>query len=51
MLRALKNRDRYLSVLLISPSILALLIFVYGFIAWSVRVSLSKWKGLNPDFT
>jgi glucose/mannose transport system permease protein len=27
------------------------LIFVYGFIAWSVRVSLSKWKGLNPDYT
>ena len=51
MLRALKNRDRYLSVLLISPSIVAVLIFIYGFIAWSVRVSLSKWKGLNPDFT
>jgi glucose/mannose transport system permease protein len=27
------------------------LIFVYGFIAWSVRVSLSKWKGLNADYT
>jgi glucose/mannose transport system permease protein len=36
---------------LISPSILAVLIFVYGFIAWSVRVSLSKWKGLNADYT
>lgn len=51
MLKALKARDRYLSVLLVSPSILAVLIFIYGFIAWSVRVSLSKWKGLNPDFT
>lgn len=47
----LKDKDRYLSILLISPSILAVLIFVYGFIAWSVRVSLSKWKGLNPDYT
>jgi glucose/mannose transport system permease protein len=24
---------------------------VYGFIGWSVRVSLSQWKGLLPDFT
>lgn len=46
-----RNKDRYLSILLISPSILAVLIFIYGFIAWSIRVSLSKWKGLNPDFT
>src|ERR1044071_8925199 len=29
----------------------AVAIFVYGFIAWSVRVSFSKWKGLNPDYT
>jgi glucose/mannose transport system permease protein len=28
-----------------------MLIFIYGFIAWSVRVSLSKWKGLNADYT
>lgn len=47
----LRDKDRYLSILLISPSILAVLIFIYGFIAWSMRVSLSKWKGLNADFT
>jgi len=46
-----KNKDRYLSVILISPSILAVLIFIYGFIGWSVRVSLSNWKGLNADYT
>jgi glucose/mannose transport system permease protein len=46
-----KDKDRFLSFVLISPSILAVLIFVYGFIAWSVRVSLSAWKGLNPDYT
>jgi glucose/mannose transport system permease protein len=46
-----KDRDRYLSILLISPSILAVLVFIYGFIAWSVRVSLSSWKGLSPDYT
>ncbi|HEU4744130.1 MAG TPA: sugar ABC transporter permease [Anaerolineales bacterium] len=47
----LRDKDRYLSILLISPSIIAVLIFIYGFIAWSVRVSLSKWKGLNADYT
>lgn len=47
----LRDKDRYLSIILISPSILAVLIFIYGFIAWSVRVSLSAWKGLNPDYT
>jgi glucose/mannose transport system permease protein len=45
------NRDRLLSILLVSPSILAIFIFVYGFIAWSGRVSLSAWKGLTPDYT
>lgn len=46
-----KNKDTLWSILLVSPSILALLIFVYGFIAWSMRVSLSAWKGLLPDYT
>jgi glucose/mannose transport system permease protein len=46
-----RDKDRILNILLISPSIIAVLIFVYGFIAWSVRVSLSKWKGLTPDYT
>jgi glucose/mannose transport system permease protein len=46
-----KNRDTILSFLLVFPSILAIFIFVYGFIAWSGRVSLSAWKGLTPDYT
>jgi glucose/mannose transport system permease protein len=29
----------------------AVAIFVYGFIGWSIRVSFSQWKGLNPDYT
>lgn len=51
MFQFLRNKDRYLSILLISPSVLAVLVFIYGFIAWSARVSLSKWKGLTPDYT
>jgi glucose/mannose transport system permease protein len=46
-----KDKDQYLSIVLITPSILAVLIFIYVFIGWSVRVSLSKWKGLSADYT
>lgn len=45
------RNETYLSIALLLPSMLAIAIFVYGFIGWSVRVSLSKWKGLLPDFT
>lgn len=51
MLTKSRDKDKYLSIILITPSVLAVLIFIYGFIAWSVRVSVSKWKGLNPDYT
>lgn len=51
MRKFIKDKDRVLSVLLVSPSILAVLIFIYTFIGWTVRVSLSKWKGLNPDYS
>ncbi len=47
----LRDKDRFLNILLISPSIVAVVIFVYVFIGWSVRVSLSKWKGLSADYT
>ena len=43
--------ETYLSVALLLPSIAAVAIFVYAFIGWSVRVSLSQWKGLLPDYT
>ena len=45
-----KNKDTILSIALVAPSIVAVAIFVYGFIAWSVRVSLSEWKGLLPNY-
>jgi glucose/mannose transport system permease protein len=43
--------EKVLTIALLLPSMVAVAIFVYGFIGWSVRVSLSQWKGLNPDFT
>ncbi len=49
--RMLRKREYFLAFLLVLPSILAVALFVYGFIGWTVRVSLSKWKGLLPDYT
>jgi glucose/mannose transport system permease protein len=48
---AMFQDEKILSVALLLPSMVAVGIFVYGFIAWSMRVSFSKWKGLNPDYT
>ncbi len=48
---AMFENETFLSIALLFPSIVAVAIFVYGFIAWSLRVSLSSWKGLNPDYT
>jgi len=45
------RKDRLLAIVLISPSVLAIAIFVYGFIAWTARASVSAWEGLNPDYT
>lgn len=44
------NRDNTLAFLLVLPSILAIAIFVYGFIYWTGRVSTSAWVGLLPNF-
>jgi glucose/mannose transport system permease protein len=44
-------RRHWVAVAMLSPSILVIAIFVYGFIGWSLRVSLSEWQGLNPDYT
>src|SRR5215204_1388545 len=37
-------------LLLVSPSLIALGIFVYGFIGWNVRVSFTSWRGLAPKY-
>ncbi len=45
------SKERAVSIAFVAPSILAIAIFVYGFIGWSARVSLSAWQGLLPDYT
>jgi glucose/mannose transport system permease protein len=45
------TRDRLTAMLMIAPSIIAIAIFVYGFIVWTGFVSLTKWSGITPDYT
>jgi glucose/mannose transport system permease protein len=48
----MRNRkEKWQAFFLVLPSIVAVAIFVYGFIAWTVRVSFTSWKGLLPDYT
>jgi glucose/mannose transport system permease protein len=37
-------------LLLISPSLVLLAVFVYGFLGWNIRVSLTTWQGINPSY-
>lgn len=43
--------ERVTAVLLITPSVLAVAIFVYGFIAFTAFASLTKWNSLLPDYS
>lgn len=49
--RRARGNDRFIGPLLLSPSIIALLVFVYGFIAMTVWISLSNWKSPTRDLT
>lgn len=40
-----------MAVALIIPSLVAVGVFVYGFIGWSAVVSLSEWDTVRPDYT
>jgi glucose/mannose transport system permease protein len=40
--------DRVLAILVLSPSVLAIAIFVYAFIAWTGWASLLRWNDLLP---
>ena len=48
--RALTS-DQVIAVGLIVPSVVAVVVFVYGFIGWSALVSVSKWDTVRPDYT
>ncbi len=43
--------DTILSILVLSPSIIAVAVFVYGFIAWTGYISLVRWNDVLPDYS
>ena len=43
--------DRLISVLLIAPSVIAIAVFVYGFIGFTAFASFTKWDAMLPDFS
>jgi glucose/mannose transport system permease protein len=43
--------DMALAVLVLLPSIIAVAIFIYGFIAWTFYISLTDWNSSVVDFT
>jgi glucose/mannose transport system permease protein len=43
--------ERIVAILLVLPSVIAIAIFVYGFIGFTAFASLTKWNNLLPDFT
>jgi len=46
-----KGWERWAAILTVAPSMLAIAVFVYGFIGWTVFVSLTKWVTAKPDYT
>ncbi|GBD20081.1 Lactose transport system permease protein LacF [bacterium HR28] len=43
--------ERLIPILMITPSIIAIAVFVYGFIGWTTVVSVSRWQGIVPDLS
>lgn len=44
-------KERITSILLVLPTLIAMLIFIYGFIGFTGYASLSNWDQLMPDFS
>lgn len=45
------TRDRLTGILMVAPSVIAVAVFVYGFIGWTGFISLTNWNTLTPDYT
>ncbi len=43
--------DRLIAPLLLAPSVIALLIFVYGFIGTTIWISMSNWRTASPNWS
>ena len=49
--RSAFSREKLIPVLLVLPSALLIGLFVYVFIGYTGFVSLTAWRGINPDYT
>jgi len=45
------RKEKAIVILTMVPSLIALGVFVYVFIAWTMVVSLSNWVGISPDYS
>ncbi len=45
------DRDRLIGILMITPSVIAIAVFVYYFIGRTAYVSLVRWNDLAPDYS
>jgi glucose/mannose transport system permease protein len=45
------NPDRLIAIAMISPSVIAIAVFVYYFIARTAYISMVRWNDLAPDYT
>ena len=45
------SRDHLTAIIMVIPSLVAIAVFVYGFIAWTGYVSFSRWNQLKPDLS
>jgi glucose/mannose transport system permease protein len=43
--------DKWTPILFITPSVVAIGIFIYGFIGWTSFISFTKWNNVLPDYT
>ena len=46
-----KGWERWAAILTVTPSMLAIAVFVYGFIGWTVYISFTNWVTAAPDNT
>lgn len=45
------SKDRWLAILFLTPSLILIAAFVYGFIGWTGYVSLSNWNSILPNLS
>ena len=45
------GKERTIVILTIIPSVAAVAVFIYGFIIWTIVVSVSDWRGILPDYS